>query len=296
MRIREAHLTQHSVSIVIPSYNLGGYLLETLRSIEKARTAALREVVIVDDGSTDPETLQVLEQLKNSPYRVILQENRGLGAARNAAIRCATGEFILPVDSDNCIRRTYLSEAPDVLARNPSVGIVYGDAEYVGERSGRWHVPEFSFAKLVDGNFIDACALFRRRVWEDIGGYDERMPHLGWEDWDFWLRASVRGWRFVHLDEIAFDYRVRPGSMMSGVGNYTATMDQYLFSKKELAALGPLRPELRRLLNVEESLEYRLGTRLLRPVRLVMTKLYGHRKRATVDAVSEPLTSPNIQK
>jgi glycosyltransferase involved in cell wall biosynthesis len=289
-------LTQQSVSIVIPSYNLGRYLLETLRSIEEARTAALREVVIVDDGSTEPETLQVLEQLKSSPYRVIRQENRGLGAARNAGIRCATGQFILPVDSDNCIRKTYLSEAPAVLDRNPAVGIVYGDAEYVGERSGRWYVPEFSFARLVDGNFIDACALFRRRVWEDIGGYDEQMPHLGWEDWDFWLRASVRGWRFVHLDEVAFDYRVRPDSMMSGVGNYTATMDQYLFSKKELAALGPLRPELRRLLNVEESLEYRLGTRLLRPVRLAMARLYGHRKRAAVDAVSEPLTSPTIQK
>ena len=59
-------------------------------------------------------------------------------------------------------------------------------------RSGRWYIPEFDAARLVDANFIDACALFRKRVWEDVGGYDEHPPHIGWEDWDFWLRAAAK--------------------------------------------------------------------------------------------------------
>jgi glycosyltransferase involved in cell wall biosynthesis len=264
-----------SISIVIPSYNHGPYLVETVGSIEESRTDALHEVIIVDDGSTDPEALEVLARFENSAYTLIRQPNKGLGAARNTGIRRATGEFILPVDSDNRIRRTYLEKAPDVFARNPRVGVVYGDAEYVGERSGRWYVPDFNLARLVDGNFIDACAVFRRRVWEEIGGYDEHMPRMGWEDWDFWLRASMKAWGFVHLNEIAFDYRVRAGSMLTEINRHTAEMDEYLFSKGELAGLGQIRPELRRLLNVEESMEFRLGRRLLRAVRAVLGTLRG---------------------
>jgi len=263
-----------NVSIVIPCYNHGPFLRETVQSIEEARTPALREVIIVDDGSTDPETTKVLRELEKSAYVIHRQPNRGLGAARNAGIRLASGDFILPVDSDNRIRKPYLAEAPELLARDAVVGVVYGDAEYIGDKSGRWRVPEFDLAHLVDANFIDACALFRRRVWEDVGGYDEHMPHMGWEDWDFWLRVSLKGWRFVHLDEVAFEYRVRAGSMLTEVNRHNTVMDNYLFTKKELAPLGRIRPELHRLLNVEQSLEYRLAKRLLRPFRLALARLH----------------------
>jgi glycosyltransferase involved in cell wall biosynthesis len=286
---------ERSVSIVIPSYNLGLFLRETVESIEAARTPALREVIIVDDGSTDAETIKVLRELE-STYTVVWQSNRGLGAARNAAVRLATGEFILPVDSDNRIRRPYLAEGPALLAQDPSAAIVYGDAQYIGTRSGRWRVPEFDLARLVDANFIDACALFRKRVWEDIGGYDEHPPHLGWEDWDFWLRASVRGWRFVHLDEVAWEYRVRAGSMFTGTHRYNTVMDDHLFTKKELAPLGHIRADVHRLLNIEQSMEYRLGKRLLGPVRRALATLNRGRTRAKADSVREPLTSPPAQK
>ena len=92
---------QNSVSIVIPSYNLGTFLRETIASIEAVRTPSLREVIIVDDGSTDPTTLEVLKDLEKGQYLVMRQPNRGVGAARNAGIQVAQGEFILPVDSDN---------------------------------------------------------------------------------------------------------------------------------------------------------------------------------------------------
>jgi glycosyltransferase involved in cell wall biosynthesis len=264
---------QSSVSIIVPCYNHGGFLRETVHSIEAARTPALREVIIVDDGSTEPETTKVLKELERS-YAILRQPNRGLGAARNAGIRLASGEFILPVASDNRIRRPYLNEAPRLLARDAGVGIVYGDAAYVGDKSGRWRVPEFDLMRLVDANFIDACALFRKRVWEDVGGYDEHMPHMGWEDWDFWLRVSLKGWRFAHLDVVAFDYRVRAGSMLTEVNRHNTVMDNYLFAKKELAELGRIRPELHRLLTVEQSMEYRLARRLLRPTRLAFAWLH----------------------
>jgi glycosyltransferase involved in cell wall biosynthesis len=287
---------QSSVSIVIPVYNPGHFLQETLQSIEAARTPSLREVIIVDDGSTDPITLELLKDLEKSQYLVMRQPNRGVGAARNAGIRVAQGDFILPVDDDNRIRRPYLAEGPTLLDRDQSVGVVYGDAEYFGERTGRWRVPQFDLVRLVDANFIDACALFRKRVWEDLGGYDEHMPHMGWEDWDFWLRAAIRGWRFVHLQEVTFDYRVRAGSMLTEVNKHKTVMDSYLFSKKELVALGEMRAELHRLLMVEQTMEYRLGRGLLKPVRATMTMLGGSRTRAKEHPVRSRSTTPTVQK
>ena len=261
-----------SVSIVIPSYNLGVFLRETVQSIEAARTPALREIIVVDDGSSDPETIQILKELEPA-CTVLRQSNRGLGAARNTGIGVATGEFILPVDSDNRIRKPYLAKAPLLLGQDPGNGVVYAHAEYIGNRSGIWHVPEFNLARLVDANFIDACALFRKQVWVDVGGYDEHPPHLGWEDWDFWLRAAVKGWRFVRLDEVAWEYRIRTGSMLTEANSHDKIMDDYLFAKEELVALGRIRADVHQLLNMEQSMEYRLGKRLLGPVRRVMAKL-----------------------
>jgi hypothetical protein len=94
------------------------------------------------------------------------------------------------------------------------VDVIYSDAEYFGDRSGRWHVPEFDLLLLVRTNFIDACAVFRKTLWEEVDGYDAYKPLSGWEDWDLWLRAAAHGGTFFHLPEIRFDYRVRRDSMI----------------------------------------------------------------------------------
>src|SRR4051812_38389489 len=103
------------VSIVIPCYNLGGFLRETIDSIEKARTPSLREVIIVDDGSTESATIAVLADMERSGHTVIRQSNQGVSAARNHGIRVASGEYILPVDSDNRIRDLYLRDGVRLL-------------------------------------------------------------------------------------------------------------------------------------------------------------------------------------
>ena len=77
-----------------------------------------------------------------------------------------------------------------LLKSNPDIGVVYTDAEYFGEKNGRWHVPEFDLLSLVRMNFIDACALYRKKLWEELGGYDEHAVCVGLKDWDFWLRVA----------------------------------------------------------------------------------------------------------
>jgi len=138
-------------------------------------------------------------------YCVVAQPNSGLGAARNAGIRLAKGEFILPLDSDNRVRDAYLNEAASLLKDNPSLDVIYADAEYFGDRNGRWQIPEFDLLSLIRMNFIDACALYRKSLWEKVGGYDEHMPSMGVEDWDFgcaWPFMEARFSTFLRSDLI----------------------------------------------------------------------------------------------
>ncbi len=198
------------VSIVVPTFNDAVYLIDALGSVAACRPPGA-EVLVVDDGSTDPESRRILEGLRGLGIAILDRPNRGLSAARNAGIARARGRFVLPLDADNRIRPGFVESALARFAAEPDLGVVYTDRALFGAREGRVRVPEFDHARLLCGNFIDACAVFRREVWEDLGGYDEALPC--WEDWEFWIHASVRGWRFAHLDRVGFDYRVRPGSL-----------------------------------------------------------------------------------
>lgn len=265
-----------TVSVVIPCFNHGEYLPEAVASVEATGRDDV-ELIVVDDGSTDECTLREMDQLAGRGVHVIRQKNLGLAAARNAGIRAARGEFILPLDSDNRIRESYVVEGARLLRESSDVGVVYGDADYFGGRVGTWSVPRFDLVQLAKGNYIDACALYRKSVWESIRGYDEKMPRMGWEDWDFWLRAAVRGWGFAHLDAIAFDYRVRPGSMIEGTNRHVEELVAYIFGKpenvavRELRELGLERDRLvERLGLVEMSRDYRLGRTILDPIRSVV--------------------------
>jgi glycosyltransferase involved in cell wall biosynthesis len=280
------------VSIVIPCYNQGTMLREALASVEQVRNANLLEVIIVDDGSSEAETRKILSELEQTAYRVVPQPNQGLGAARNAGIRLAKGEFILPLDSDNRVRDVYVNEGVSVLKENPSAEVIYADAEYFGERTGRWNVPGFDLLLLVRTNFIDACALYRKSLWAEVGGYDEQMPWMGWEDWDFWLRVASHGGIFVHLPQIGFDYRVRTDSMIAktmgcdyrlhsdssnaAISPHLDEVVNYIFGKPELACYKLLREsdeELQQLRGgirtMQDSLSYRVGRGILAPARLL---------------------------
>jgi len=252
-------------------------LREALASVEQARNANVLEVIIVDDGSSEAETTRILNEVAQAGHCVVPQPNRGVCAARNAGIRLAKGEFILPLDSDNRLRDVYLNEGVSLLKNNPSIGVVYTDAEYFGERTGPWHVPNFNLLSLIRTNFIDACALYRKKLWEEVGGYDEQMPWMGLEDWDFWLRVAFHGGSFVHLPKIGFDYRVRRDSTTAKNRQHAVELANYVFGKPEMACYKLLREtddeevqNLRaRIRGIEGSRTYRLGRGLLAPARLL---------------------------
>ncbi len=209
----------NQAAIIMACHNDGAYLPEALSSARALRYEPL-EIIVVDDGSTDPATRTILEQIKGIDPRLrVLHHptNRGLPNARNTAIRATEADYLLPMDADNRVRPDYLAKAIALLESRPKVGVVYAFAQYFGELDGVWEQPEFSLTEMLEANRVDACAVFRRAVWEQAGGYDGAHFVAGWEDWDFWLSALASGWQFHRLPEILFDYRKRRDSMCTRI-------------------------------------------------------------------------------
>ena len=199
------------ISVVIPCYNQGRYLDDAIDSVLLQSFADL-EMIVVDDGSTDPETCSILSRLDREKTRLVRRENGGLAAARNSGVRVADGGYILPLDCDDRIAPDYLRQAHGVLKSDPSCGIVYCKAEKFGAEQGDWSLPTFSRRRMALGNLIFCSALYRRCDWLQTGGYDEKLRQ-GWEDWDFWLALLELG-RTVHcLPYTGFYYRKHELSM-----------------------------------------------------------------------------------
>ncbi|GAB6082639.1 glycosyltransferase family A protein [Desulfuromonas carbonis] len=203
------------VSVIIPCFNQGDYLDEAVQSV-LAQTYGDFEVVIVNDGSTEAATNDLLAGYRQSQCRVVQTSNQGLAAARNNGIREATGDYILPLDADDRIGANYLQEAVRILDADPRVGIVYCEAEKFGAQQGRWRLPEFSLRKMLFSNLIFCSAVFRRADWELVGGYRTNMKS-GWEDWDFWLSVLELGREVVKLPQTLFFYRVKEASMIKAM-------------------------------------------------------------------------------
>lgn len=211
------------VTVVIPCFNGGRLLLESIESA-LSQTYDDLEVVVVDDGSTDSETLAVLDELCGTPrISLVRQVNSGLSAARNAGIAAATGVYILPLDADDLIEPTYVAKAVEILEANPDVGLVYSRADLFGDQSGPWSLPEFSWSRVLVHNMVFCSSLYRRQDWEMTGGYDESM-RFGREDHDFVLRILSLGRQVFRLDEVLFHYRRHGATMNDSFGESRAKL------------------------------------------------------------------------
>ena len=200
------------VSVIIPCYNQGHFLEESLNSVA-AQTFQDFEIIVVNDGSTDKASIRILENLDREKVRVIHQENMGLAGARNTGIEHGRGEYVLPLDADDRIEPDYLEQAVRILDSMPKVGIVYCRAQLFGAVETEWQLPDYSLQEMLKDNLIFCSALFRRSDWQVVGGYDTGMVY-GWEDYDFWLSLIERGREVYRLPEILFCYRVASDSMV----------------------------------------------------------------------------------
>lgn len=220
------------LSIIIPCYNSEATLEATLDSVSK-QEFTLWEAILVNDGSKDNLEDIALDWVnKDKRFRYYKKDNGGLGTARNYGITKALGEYILPLDSDNTIKPDFAEQAIHLLQVNPKIGVVYGNAEYFGERTGTWKVGVFDKFRMLKHNYIDACAIIKKDVFDSVGLYDTEIPFQGHEDWEFWLRVMQSKYEFFYLNKITFNYRVTGDSMIKSFdGNMLKANLSYIKTK-----------------------------------------------------------------
>ncbi|WP_194776129.1 glycosyltransferase family 2 protein [Pararhodonellum marinum] len=202
---------QKLVSVVIPCYNQGKFLQETVPSVLNSTYKPL-EIIIVNDGSTD-DSLEIIKEIakKNTGVYYINQSNKGPSEARNVGIEFANGEYILPLDGDDKIHPEYISRAVEVISSDANIKVVYCQAEKFGRKSGKWNLQNFSHQALATENMIFVSALFHKSDWEAVGGFDVAMEE-GWEDWEFWISMLKDGGKAVQLPITGFYYRIHSAS------------------------------------------------------------------------------------
>lgn len=195
------------VSIIIPCYNYGRFIKQALDSVWQ-QTFRDYEVIIVDDGSTDAYTIDVLRKIENDfpQVQVIRQENGGAAKARNAGIARSLGEFILPLDADDVIDPQMIEKCLSEIEKNDQYGFVYTDTKVFGDFTGTLIRPEYDFYRLLMRNYVVVSSMIRKKAWEDVGGYDENM-HGGYEDWEMYIRMGSAGYEGKLLKEALFSYR-----------------------------------------------------------------------------------------
>lgn len=195
------------VSVIMPCYNDGAYIEEAVASVY-AQTYDNLELIVIDDGSDDTQTRDILEQLQKRGTIVLHTDHLRPAGARNAGIRAATGKYILPLDSDDRIEPSYIEQAVEILERDEKIGVVYCHADLFGASSGPWNLREYSLENMLVDNVVFVTALFRRADWEAVGGFPITMEH-GVEDYDFWLSILELGREIYQLPDTLFHYRIK---------------------------------------------------------------------------------------
>ncbi|HVZ58030.1 MAG TPA: glycosyltransferase family A protein [Chitinophagaceae bacterium] len=192
------------ISVVIPCYNDGIYLRETLSRL-KQQTYTHYEVLIVDDGSTDPHTLAVFTELEKEGYRVLHKENGRMSSARNYGVRHAQGSVLALLDADDYFHPRFFEKGLRVLAAEPDTAVVTSHIQLFGEFRKTARPRGGTAWNFLFSNQCPACALVRKSCWDEVGGYDESMI-WGYEDWEFYIRITKK-WRVRVIPEKLLFYR-----------------------------------------------------------------------------------------
>ena len=224
------------VSVLVPCYNLGAYLDEAVGSV-LAQTYQDFEILIVDDGSTDPATVRLLEGYERPRTVVYRTPNQGLAAARNYLVARARGEYLCALDADDKLHPQYLERTVAALDRDPSLGFASTRMQMFGAETHVWpDDTRCDLETLLSHDPVHPAALVLRSAVLRVGGYDQEMPHQGNEDWDLWIGLIEAGYGGVILDEVLFDYRRRDNSMSASCARGDAQLQAVAYLMRKHAA------------------------------------------------------------
>lgn len=276
-----------NVTVIIPCYNDGEFILEALHSVLN-QTLKAEKVIIIDDGS-DNKTKLVLDSIEFEGVSLVSQENSGVSHARNKAIGLATTNYILNLDADDYLEPTFIEKAVQVLDNNKQVAVV---GSYC--RNFRGKNTELEIIKPLGGTVKDfivknngrANSLFRKQCWTDVGGYDEEMLN-GYEDWEFWIAILKQGFSMHIIKEVLTSYRIKEISRdQTALSKHDFELRNYIFNKhkevfkehfefyaQELLRINSVLKN--NVIKVKQSKEYQIGSFFSNPFKQIKRMLNG---------------------
>jgi hypothetical protein len=200
------------LAVVIPAYITSdtqwNWLNDAARSV-MGQSFTNWELITVDDGS--PFTV---DGPTEGQIRIIHHDKRrGAGAGRNTGIAAASAPYVLCLDADDELRPGALEK---LWSARCEQGIVYGDLEYAGDKSGYLQLPEWSLELLLRMTSpLPVTSLHPKALWREVGGFDEHL--VGLEDVDYWIRLAERGYCGARIPETTLTYRRHSGSRQAGL-------------------------------------------------------------------------------
>jgi glycosyltransferase involved in cell wall biosynthesis len=267
------------VSIIIPCYNDEEFIEQALNSA-LAQDYEEIEVIVVDDGSNQ-STKEVLKELEPKLTQLITQENKGPAAARNRGIYAASGEYILVLDSDDYFEPSFCAKAVGILNSRKNIKTVTCHARWFKNKS------EYRIFRPLGGNIKEfllqnatlSNSMFRKADWREAGGYDEKMIS-GFEDWEYYIRLHANGGETYVIPEVLFHYRIKDDSVSKKANTRKFELLRYIYLKHESLykehyvllidhLLDRLEQEERTKIKKTRSLEFRIGSVFLQPLRKV---------------------------
>jgi glycosyltransferase involved in cell wall biosynthesis len=208
-----------AVSVIMPAYNVAPYVGAAIESVLDQTFTDL-ELLVIDDGSTDA-TFDVAAAwaARDSRVQLMRKPNGGISSGRNHGLRAASGAVIAILDSDDVWSPDYLATQMRILERRPEIDIVTGNAWFLGGRLNGLPARPVPYCRpapdlaqiLTDETAVFIMSIFRYRVYQTIGGFDESLQTN--EDYDFWLRAAIAGFLFYRNDQPLGHYRRRDDSL-----------------------------------------------------------------------------------
>lgn len=271
----DRHTPSPLISVLMPVFNGADYIAEALDSA-LAQDFSDFEIIVVDDGSTDASAEIAKERAASArvPVRVIQQANQGPSIARNTAIEAARGRLLALLDADDIWLPDHLRQAATAFAREPELGLVHANIEFMDAAGHALSVPRRHWARQRDAfralalrleHVSCSTAVLSRRTIEQVGGFDAAFSRLGCEDRDLWLRI-VQVSPIRYIDHVSARYRVHPGSMSAPRGRMHRA--RLLLADKVAAtdAGKPLKRSMHAMIESDIGLEFAHANRRWRAV------------------------------
>ena len=196
------------ISVIIPFYNSGEYIEQTIISVLN-QTFPYYEILIIDDGSKDEKSLKKLEKIEKLDKRIKVfhKKNEGLAATRDFGARQASesSKYLMFLDDDDLIEPTFFECAYWTMDTNKEAAWAYSDSVGFGTMEYTWN-KFFNSEKLKKVNELISEAFVRKTAFNEVNGYELREKAVN-EDWNFWLKLLAKGKYPVHMSFYGQWYR-----------------------------------------------------------------------------------------